>query len=73
MIPIQCVGRRRLEVSYCGETDSFEIKIYLGKGVFPDKYIATLMIEANEFEKLGAFFLAVESLDGSVDYYPGEK
>jgi hypothetical protein len=56
MIRVACVGNRRLEVSYLKDTDEFEVVIHQSRGVFKDYYIATLIITADEFEKLGLFF-----------------
>ncbi len=55
-VRLNCIGRRRLEVSYLKDTDQFEMKIMQDGGVFPDRYIACPIIPAKEFEKLGVFF-----------------
>ena len=55
MINIQTKDRRRLEVSKRKNGD-IEMKIMLNLNTAPDRYIATLVISKDNFEKLGAFF-----------------
>ena len=49
MTTVNCIGNRRLEVSR-REDGKYELRIMLKRRT--DKYIATLVIEAAEFEKL---------------------
>ena len=48
MVKVQCVGRRRLQISK-REDGNYEIKIIL---TGPERLIATLVAEPKEFDKM---------------------
>lgn len=52
MVVIQCIGRRRLEISRL-EDGNFEIKIVL---TGPEKRLATMIAPPDEFNKLEELF-----------------